>query len=72
MVFDHAEAKIIKADGRKVTLEIKNPTGMDATYTIMAENEEDAAKPLGDNAFVSRFTPIDVKAGKTKRVTLPF
>lgn len=72
MVFDHAEAKIIKADGRNVTLEITNPTGMDATYTIMAESDADAAKPLGDNAFVSRFTPIDVKAGKTKRVTLPF
>ena len=70
MVFDHAEAKIVKTDGKKVTLEIKNPTKMDATYTIMAESEEEAMRPLGDNAFVSRFIPVEVKAGKTKRFTI--
>ena len=70
MVFDHAEAKIVKTDGKKVTLEIKNPTKMDATYTIMAESEEEALRPLGDNAFVSRFIPVAVKAGKTKRFTI--
>ena len=71
MVFDHAEAKIVKGDGKNVTIEITNPTKMDATYTVMAETEAAAENPLGDNAFVSRFTPVTVKAGKTKRVTLP-
>ena len=70
MVFDHAEARIVKSDGNKVTLEIKNPTEMDAVYNVMAETVEDAKRPLGDNAFVNRFTPVAVKAGKTKRVTL--
>lgn len=70
MVFDHAEARVLKTNGNKVTLEITNPTKMDATYTVLAETDEAAAKPLGDNAFVSRFTPVSVKAGKTKRVTL--
>ena len=70
MVFDHAEARIVKSDGNKVTLEIKNPTEMDAVYNVMAETVEDSKRPLGDNAFVNRFTPVAVKAGKTKRVTL--
>lgn len=72
MVFDHAEARIIKSDSRKVTLEITNPTAMNATYTVMAETEDSAETPLGDNAFVNRFTSVNVKAGKTKRITLPY
>ncbi|MBD5356879.1 MAG: hypothetical protein HDR88_07745 [Bacteroides sp.] len=70
MVFDHAEARVIKIAGNKVTLEIINPTNMDATYTVMAESEDKAVKPLGDNAFVDRFIPVTIKAGQAKKITV--
>ena len=70
MVFDHAEAKVLKSDGKKVTLQITNPTSRDASYTVMAEKVETTSRPLGDNAFVSHFIPVSVKAGKTRTITL--
>lgn len=64
-IFDHVEAKIVKNNGKQLTLEIHNPTAYDATVTIFAENEKEAALPLGDNAFLRWGEKVTVKAGKT-------
>lgn len=64
-VFDHVEAKIIKQTNKQLVLQITNPTAYDATVTIFAENAEDAAHPLGDNAFLQWKDKVTVKAGKS-------
>lgn len=64
-VFDHVEAKIVKQNNKQLVLQITNPTAYDATVTIFAENEEEAARPLGDNAFLQWRDKVTVKAGKS-------
>ncbi len=63
-VFDHLEVKVLKHDKTGVTLQIENPTNFDATVSILAENEEQVAKPLGNTSFLN-WKKIQVKAGKT-------
>lgn len=64
-VFDHVEAKIVKQDNKQLVLQITNPTAYDATVTLLAENAQQALRPLGDNAFVEWKEKVLVKAGKT-------
>lgn len=64
-VFDHVIAEIVKQNNREIILRVSNPTVYDAVVTVLAENREQAAKPLGDNAFLNWNEKIKVKAGKT-------
>ena len=64
-VFDHVEAKIVKQSNKQLVLQITNPTAYDATVTIFAENAEESARPLGDNAFMQWKDKVTVKAGKS-------
>lgn len=69
-VFDHVEARVMKNDKKKLVLRLTNPTAYDAEVTLFAENGEQAAKPLGDNAFLNWKEKVKVKAGKTVTYTL--
>ncbi len=51
-VFDHLEAKVIGCDKKGTLIEIHNPTPFDSEFTIFAESQENAQKPLGCNAFL--------------------
>lgn len=62
--FDHVTVKEIKKTGNGIKLVLYNPTAFDATVTIFSENEEQAKKPLGDNAFLDWKQKVIVKAGK--------
>lgn len=64
-VFDHVEATVVHNNGRYMTIRITNPTAYDACVTILAENASEAARPLGDNAFLQWHDKVSVKAGKT-------
>lgn len=63
--FDHVVVKEVKKAGNAVKLVLHNPTEFDATVTLFAENGEQAAAPLGDNAFMDWKQKAVVKAGKT-------
>ena len=69
-VFDHVNAEIVKQEGQLIRLKISNPTNYDATVTILAENQEMAQKPLGDNAFLYWTEKVKVKAGKSMLYTI--
>lgn len=69
-VFDHVEARIAKADRKRIVLSVSNPTAFDATVTVLAEDGTEAARPLGDNAFVDWNERIKVKAGQTVNYTM--
>lgn len=69
-VFDHVNAEIVKQEGQLIRLKISNPTNYDATVTVLAENQEMAQKPLGDNAFLRWTEKVKVKAGKSLLYTI--
>ncbi len=69
-VFDHVRAEIAKRDARRIVLEISNPTMYDATVTIFSEDGENAAKPLGENAFLRWKEKVHVKAGERVSYTI--
>lgn len=69
-VFDHVEVKDIKKTKSGITLTVHNPTAYDATVTIFAEDETQASKPLGENAFLDWKQKVTVKAGKTNSVQI--
>ncbi len=64
-VFDHVNASIVKHTDKCLTIRIANPTAYDATVTICAENALEAARPLGDNAFMQWKEKVTVRAGRT-------
>lgn len=64
-VFDHVEAEIVKRNDKRLVLRLTNPTDYDATVTVLAENGEEAAAPLGDNAHLRWKDKVKVKAGKS-------
>lgn len=64
-IFDHVEAKVTKQNNKQLVVQITNPTTYDAIVTIFAENAEEAACPLGDNAFLRWKDKVTVKAGRT-------
>lgn len=69
-VFDHVVAKVTKRGKKQLVLQITNPTAYDAAVSIFAENAEQAACPLGDNAFLGWKERVMVKAGRTVNYTL--
>lgn len=69
-VFDHVNAEIVKQEGQLIRLKISNPTNYDATVTVLAESQEMAQKPLGDNAFLHWTEKVKVKAGKSMLYTI--
>lgn len=69
-VFDHVKAHIVSQTKKQLLLEITNPTIYDAEITIFAENETDATRALGENAFLQWDKKVKVKAGKTIRYKL--
>ena len=71
-VFDHVTAKVLKRSDKQLTMQITNPTLFDATVTVFAENAGEAAKPLGDNAFLKWKNKVTVKAGKTIEYSLKY
>lgn len=70
-VFDHVTIQKTERDDRHITLTLHNPTAFDATVTILAENAEQAAQPLGDNAFLQWNDKVTVKAGRTAKIKIP-
>ena len=63
-VFDHVTATVVKRDKSGVTIQITNPTNFDASISILAENKEQASKPLGYTSFID-WPKVTVKAGET-------
>lgn len=68
--FDHVTVEEIKKVGNDTRMVLHNPTEFDATVTIFSENEEQAKKPLGDNAFLDWKQKVTVKAGKRTTVKI--
>ena len=66
--FDAVRARIVRETAKALWIEMTNPTPYDARVTLLAENQEEAERPLGDHAFLSWKEKISVKAGKTVRV----
>ena len=64
-VFDHVEASVVKQNARKLVLKITNPTRFDASVTVFAENAQEAARPLGENAHLHWKDKVLVKAGQS-------
>ena len=64
-VFDHVEAEIVKRNKKQLVLRLTNPTAYDAVVTVLAEDAEQAARPLGDNAFLRWTDKVMVKSGRT-------
>ncbi len=69
-VFDHVEAQVLKRDKAGVTLKIANPTRFDARVAVLAENGEQAQRPLGAVGFLG-WRKVDIKAGQTISVVFP-
>lgn len=70
-VFDHVVLRKIEKNDRGLTLTLFNPTAYDATVTLLAESEEQAREPLGDNAFTGWTRKIHIKAGQNRKVRIP-
>lgn len=64
-VFDHVILKSIKKTNQGITLTLHNPTPFHATVTILAEDANEAACPLGENAFLQWKNKTEIKAGTT-------
>lgn len=64
LVFDYVEVKTLVHKGGGMVLQITTPTSFDATVTVLAEDEEQNRKPLGDNAFTEWKDKVKVKAGR--------
>ena len=66
--FDAVHARIVRETEKALWIEVTNPTPYDARVTLLAENQEEAERPLGDHAFLNWKEKISVKAGKTVQV----
>jgi hypothetical protein len=69
-VFDHVEARVLRRENGRLTLEINNPTRFDAAVAILAENGAQARQPLGCAAFL-KWPKTEIKAHATAQITLP-
>ena len=69
-MFDHLVLKGIEQKGKRLRLTVFNPTPFDATLTVLAEDAQQAATPLPDNAFVQWSRRITVKKGKSAVITI--
>ena len=68
--FDHVEVASVRRTASEIRLTLRNTTAFDAMVTILAENAAEAARPLGDNAFVGWQRRVNVKAGKSATVKI--
>lgn len=68
-VFDHVKVKVTSRDKTRVTLQITNSTKFDAVVSVLAENKEQAGKPLGYTAFLN-WSKVSIKAGEAVMVTV--
>ena len=69
-VFDHVVLRKIEKTDKWITLTLSNPTAYDATVTLLAEDREQASRPLGDNAFIGWTQKATVKAGRTRTLRI--
>lgn len=69
-VFDHVDARIVSRTPKRIVIEVSNPTAFEAEVSLLAEDAEAAAMPLGENSFTDRTRSIRVAAGKTKKYTI--
>ncbi|MCS4163582.1 hypothetical protein [Sphingobacterium sp. BIGb0116] len=68
--FDHILVKTVKKTSQGLSLTLHNPTAYDANVSILAEDAAEAARPLGENAFLDWNKKVNIKAGDTVVVTL--
>ena len=68
-VFDHIEAKILEYTKTGTILSLRNPTRYDASVSLLAEREKQAAAPLSYTAFIN-WPKLKVKAGETIKVKI--
>lgn len=68
--FDHVVVKEIKKTKTGMMMTIFNPTAFDAEVTLLAEDYDQAAKPLGENAFLDWKQKVAIKAGKSATVKI--
>ena len=68
-VFDHVIAKVLSREKNGVKIEITNNTKYDAVVSILAENNEQASKPLGITAFL-KWPKVEVKSGVSKTINI--
>ncbi len=64
IVFDHVETSIVKRDSEGVTVSITNNTKYTARVSILAENADQAKKPLAITAFLN-WPKVTVNSGQT-------
>lgn len=69
-MFDHLTVKNIESKRNQLRITVHNPTDYDATLTVFAEDANQAAKPLGDNAFVNWKQKVMVKKGKSAVIVI--
>ncbi len=69
-VFDHVEMKSLKKTKSGYSLTLHNPTKFDATVTILTEDKEQAAKALGENAFLGWDKKLVIKAGASASINI--
>lgn len=63
-VFDHLDVEPILRDGHPVALRIHNPTPFPATVKILAEDGQQAARPLGQN-YLLKVQTVALQPGET-------
>ena len=69
-VFDHVVLRKVEKTDKGITLTLFNPTAYDAAVTLLAEDEAQAARPLGDNAFVDWKRSVVVRSGRARTVRI--
>jgi hypothetical protein len=65
--FDQIETKVLKTSGRKMEIEISNPTKYPASVKLFTDN--DLQKPLANN-YLLNCKRIDLKPGETKKLRI--
>lgn len=68
-VFDHVVTEIIAKEKSSLVIAITNPTAYDATVSLLAENNRQAAVPLPYTAFV-KWPHVSAAAGQTIKVRI--
>ncbi|NML39984.1 hypothetical protein HHL17_22475 [Chitinophaga sp. G-6-1-13] len=68
-VFDHVTAKVVTAEKSAMVITVTNPTMYNASVSLLAENDRQAAVPLSYTAFV-KWPHVTVNAGQTVTVRI--
>lgn len=66
--FDHIDAKLIRESRETLTLAVSNPTSIEATIKILAENKPDTKKNLGEKELLN-YKKIRLGPGETKQLS---